>query len=147
MHEASHKNGVQRFFYSSSASDYPEYTQLTADNEGPKEDTVWPAHPRNAYVLEKIFTEELAMHYEKDFGMVNRMTICTCKCNHQTRSFTFIDDCIDGAYRLFVSDYEKPVNIGSDEMISIHDLVQLALSFCGRDVPLTHIPGLEGLRG
>ena len=43
----------------------------------------------------------------------------------QTRSFLYIDDCIEGTLRLFVSDYSEPVNIGSDEQVSINQMIDL----------------------
>jgi len=67
----------------------------------------------------------------------------------QTRSFCFVDDCVEGILRLMASDYDKPLNIGSDEMISINDLCTLALSFDGKQdsVLRKHIAGPEGVRG
>jgi GDP-D-mannose 3',5'-epimerase len=46
----------------------------------------------------------------------------------QTRSFTFIDDCIEGVWKLFNSDYAKPLNIGSDEMVSMNELAGIGLA-------------------
>lgn len=67
----------------------------------------------------------------------------------QTRSFTYIDDCVEGVFKLFLSDYNKPINIGSSEMISMNDFQELCLKVAGKDgkVTLTHIPGPEGVRG
>jgi len=65
----------------------------------------------------------------------------------QTRSFCFIDDCIEGIMRLMMSDYNKPLNIGSDEMISMNDMAALALNYAKKTIPITHIPGPEGVRG
>merc|ERR1711916_38374 len=66
----------------------------------------------------------------------------------QSRSFTFIDDCVEGVLRLFYSDFAKPINIGSDEMISMLDFARLALSLAGKDdLPFHHIEGPEGVRG
>jgi len=66
----------------------------------------------------------------------------------QTRSFCFIDDCVEGVLRLMRSDYSKPLNIGSDEMISMNDMAKLALGFCGKNnLSIKHIPGPEGVRG
>jgi GDP-D-mannose 3',5'-epimerase len=66
----------------------------------------------------------------------------------QTRSFTYIDDCLEGIWLLFKSDFPGPVNIGSDEMISMNNLAKLALGFAGKaDLPFEHIPGPEGVRG
>jgi len=65
----------------------------------------------------------------------------------QTRSFTFVDDCVEGIQRLCASDFHEPVNLGTTEMISINDLAKLAMSFTGKDLPLNNIPGPEGVRG
>ena len=47
----------------------------------------------------------------------------------QTRSFLFIDDCVEGTLRLFQSDYSEPVNIGSDEQVSINQMIDLLRIF------------------
>jgi len=67
----------------------------------------------------------------------------------QTRSFCFVDDCVEGVLRLMRSDYDKPINIGSDEMISMNGMMQMALAFGGKenDVTVEHIAGPEGVRG
>merc|ERR1711988_1254898 len=66
----------------------------------------------------------------------------------QTRSFCYIDDCVEGILRLMVSDYKKPLNIGSDEMVSMNQMADLAMSYDGANkVPIKHIPGPEGVRG
>jgi GDP-D-mannose 3',5'-epimerase len=65
----------------------------------------------------------------------------------QTRSFTYIDDCVEGILRLTKSDFAEPVNIGSDEMISMNDMQAMTLKFAGKDLPIKHIPGPEGVRG
>jgi GDP-D-mannose 3',5'-epimerase len=65
----------------------------------------------------------------------------------QTRSFCFVDDCVEGVLRLMESDFKKPLNIGSDEMISMNDMADLAFSFEGKKLEVKHIPGPEGVRG
>jgi len=50
---------------------------------------------------------------------------------HQTRSFMYIDDCLDGTLKLFASDVREPLNVGSDEMVTINQLVDLAEGFAG----------------
>jgi GDP-D-mannose 3',5'-epimerase len=67
----------------------------------------------------------------------------------QTRSFCYIDDCVEGVLRLFHSDYKEPLNIGSDEMVSMVDMGKMALEFAGKTdtVKIVHIPGPEGVRG
>jgi len=181
MLESSRINNVKRFFYASSACIYPEHKQLDVDNPGLRESDAWPALPQDAYGLEKLVTEELCMHYQKDFGIQVRITrfhniygpqgtwkggrekspaafcrkalTCTSEFEmwgdgKQTRSFCFIDDCVEGVLRLMRSDYSKPLNIGSDEMVSMNEMAHLALSFAGKEnVAIKHIPGPEGVRG
>lgn len=65
----------------------------------------------------------------------------------QTRSFTFIDDCVEGILRLTKSDFTQPLNLGSDEMVSMNQMMALAGSFEGKALPIKHIPGPEGVRG
>jgi len=65
----------------------------------------------------------------------------------QTRSFCYIDDCVEGVIRLMASDVEEPLNIGSEEMISMNDMAKLIMSFENKNVPIRHIPGPEGVRG
>jgi len=67
---------------------------------------------------------------------------------NQTRSFLYIDACIDGIIRLMESDCKEPVNIGSEEMVSINQLAQIAIDISGKDI---HIKNVEskalGVRG
>ena len=65
----------------------------------------------------------------------------------QTRSFLYIDECLEGSIRLLRSDFEGPVNIGSDEMISINGLAQMVADISGKDIAINNIPGPLGVRG
>lgn len=65
----------------------------------------------------------------------------------QTRSFLFIDECLEGTTRLLRSDFEGPVNIGSDEMISINDLAKMVIDISGKNISIKNIPGPTGVRG
>ena len=65
----------------------------------------------------------------------------------QTRSFCYIDDAVEGILRLMVSDYKKPLNIGSDEQVSMNDMAQMVMEIGGKSLPIKHIPGPEGVRG
>lgn len=65
----------------------------------------------------------------------------------QTRSFLYIDECIEGTIRLLRSDFAGPVNIGSTEMISINDLARLIISLSGKKITIENIPGFQGVRG
>lgn len=65
----------------------------------------------------------------------------------QTRSFLYIDECLDGVLRLMRSGHTGPVNIGSDEMVTINQLAHLAMEVAGKTLSLKHIPGPLGVRG
>ena len=65
----------------------------------------------------------------------------------QTRSFLFIDECIEATRRLMDSDFMGPVNIGSEEMVTINQLVETAAKVSGKDVQKIHIDGPLGVRG
>jgi nucleoside-diphosphate-sugar epimerase len=65
----------------------------------------------------------------------------------QTRSFLIIDECIEGSLKLMRSDFMGPVNIGSDEMVTINQLVDMVAGVAGKQIIKKHIPGPEGVRG
>ncbi len=65
----------------------------------------------------------------------------------QTRSFLYIDECIEGTQRLLRSDVMGPLNIGSQEMVTINRLAELVMEVAGKKVSLKHVPGPLGVRG
>lgn len=65
----------------------------------------------------------------------------------QTRSFLYVDECIEGTLRLTRSDFEGPVNIGSNEMVTINQLVDIVADIAGKKIEKNHIPGPTGVRG
>ena len=65
----------------------------------------------------------------------------------QTRSFLYIDECIEATRRLMDSDFTGPVNIGSEEMISINNFAQMAIDISGKNLKIKNIPGPLGVRG
>ena len=65
----------------------------------------------------------------------------------QTRSFLFIDECLDGIRNLMKSDFQGPVNIGSEEMIAINDFAKMVINISGKNIGIKNIPGPEGVRG
>ncbi|MEM6464271.1 MAG: NAD-dependent epimerase/dehydratase family protein [Pseudomonadota bacterium] len=65
----------------------------------------------------------------------------------QTRSFLYVDECVEGSLRLMDSDFQGPVNIGSEEMVSINQLALLIAEIAGKTITLNHIPGPLGVRG
>lgn len=65
----------------------------------------------------------------------------------QTRSFLYIDECLEGVRRLMDSDFTGPVNIGSEEMISINNLALMVMEIAGKRLAIRNVPGPQGVRG
>lgn len=65
----------------------------------------------------------------------------------QTRSFLFVDDCIEATTRLMRSEFSGPVNIGSEEIVSINRLVEIITDIAGKEIGIRHIDGPIGVRG
>jgi nucleoside-diphosphate-sugar epimerase len=65
----------------------------------------------------------------------------------QTRSFLYIDECLEGVLRLTRSNFVGPVNIGSEEMVSINGLAEMIMAIAGKKLAIRHIPGPLGVRG
>ena len=65
----------------------------------------------------------------------------------QTRSFLYIDECIEGTVRLLRSNFAGPVNIGSEEMVTINQLVDMVADIAGKRIGKNHVPGPQGVRG
>ena len=65
----------------------------------------------------------------------------------QTRSFLFVDECIEATIRLMRSSFGGPVNIGSDEMVTINQLVRMVSDISNKEIQINHIPGPLGVRG
>lgn len=66
----------------------------------------------------------------------------------QTRSFCYIDDCIEGIYRLMQSSFRDPINLGTDRMVTINELAEIVISISGKTgLSLRHIDGPQGVRG
>jgi len=65
----------------------------------------------------------------------------------QTRSFLYIDECLEGVHRLMNSSFTGPVNIGSQEMVSINQLAKIVMKIANKKLTLKHIPGPLGVRG
>lgn len=65
----------------------------------------------------------------------------------QTRSFLYIDECLEGTLRLARSEKTGPFNIGSEEMVTINQLAELAMDIAGKKLTIKHIPGPLGVRG
>lgn len=183
MLEASIKNKVKRFLFSSSACVYPNYKQVKPDIEGLKEEDAYPADPNEAYGWEKLFTEEMLKAYQKNYGLDIRIvryhniygpegtykggrekapaalcrkvvessdfgTIEIWGDGKATRSFCHIDDCVRGTVMLMESDYDKPINIGSDRLVSIDELADIIIKNSGKRITKTYnLSAPEGVKG
>ena len=180
--ELSHKMGVKKVFYSSSACVYPEYNQLDPDNPKCSEESAYPAAPDSEYGWEKLFSERLFLSYYRNCGLEVRIArfhnifgpegtwtggrekapAAMCRKvaetpengiievwgdGKQTRSFLYIDDCIDAVRMLMESNFTGPVNIGSEEMISINNLAKLVMEIAEKNQTIKNIPGPQGVRG
>jgi nucleoside-diphosphate-sugar epimerase len=65
----------------------------------------------------------------------------------QTRTFLYVDECLEGIRRLMESKVSGPVNIGSDELIAINGLAEMAMGIAMKKLAFKHIPGPLGVRG
>jgi nucleoside-diphosphate-sugar epimerase len=65
----------------------------------------------------------------------------------QTRSFCYIDDCVEGIHRIMHSDYAKPLNLGTDRMVTINELALIVMDVAGKQLEIHHVDGPQGVRG
>ena len=183
MLEAARLEGIERFFYSSSACVYPDYRQDSNELDGLKEEDAYPAAPEEGYGWEKLFTEKLCQYYTQDYDLQTRVArfhnvygplgtfdggkekapaaLCRkiAKSNseddievwgdgEQTRSFMYIDDCVEGIYRLMQSNHNEPLNLGTDLMVSVNQLVDIIASVAGKKINKIHdLSKPQGVRG
>ena len=178
MLEAAHQNGVSRYFYSSSACIYPMYKQLDPDVTALTEEDAYPADPEEGYGWEKLcqyYTDEdkldtrVARFHniygplgtyqggrEKAPAAISRKIAVASDGDEieiwgdgqQTRSFTYVDDCVEGIERLMQSDHPQPLNLGSDRLISVDGLVDLVSSIAGKTLRKRHDTSKpQGVRG
>lgn len=183
MLEASVKNNIKRFFFSSSACVYPYTLQETPDTVPLKESDASPYNPDTFYGWEKLLMEKECEAYTNDYGLVTRLarfhTIFGEGCAHdgvrdkvpsalcrkvilakdgdsieiwgdgkQTRSFLYVSDCVDGVISLMESRHYKPINIGSDRLITIDDLADMVISLSGKKLGKRYDPSKpQGVRG
>lgn len=183
MLEASHCNGIGRFFYSSSACIYPQYKQLSAEVTPLKEEDAYPADPEEGYGWEKLYAEKLCQYYSEDLGLQTRIArfhnvygplgtyeggkekapaaiarkiamvdnggeIPIWGDGKQSRSFMYIDDCVEGILRIMRSNVLMPLNLGTDRLISIDELVDLVAECAGKAVvKLFDLTKPQGVRG
>jgi nucleoside-diphosphate-sugar epimerase len=65
----------------------------------------------------------------------------------QTRSFCYVDDCVEGIVRLMRSDYGDPLNLGSDRLVTVDELAHTICDIAGKQLDLVHVDGPQGVRG
>ncbi len=65
----------------------------------------------------------------------------------QTRSFCYVDDCVEGIVRLMRSDYRHPLNLGQDRLVTINQLADMVAGIAGIEIVKRHVPGPQGVRG
>ena len=160
--ESSRLNGVNKYFFASSACVYNQSHQRDTKNPGLKEADAYPADPEDGYGWEKLFSERMCRHFGEDFGMGIRIArfhnvygplgtfdggrekapaaICRKVAEavisgsyeiqiwgdgEQTRSFTYIDDTVLGIQKIMESSYSAPINLGSSQMVTINQLVDI----------------------
>jgi nucleoside-diphosphate-sugar epimerase len=165
---AAKDQGVERFFYSSSACVYNADKQTRPDVVALKEEDAYPGMPEDGYGWEKLFSERMCSHFKEDFGLECRVArfhnvygpwgtwsggrekapaaICrkviqaklTGKHEieiwgngRQTRSFMYIDDCVEGIHKIFDSEILEPINLGSNELVTINQLVDIVEECAG----------------
>ncbi|HET9248496.1 MAG TPA: NAD-dependent epimerase/dehydratase family protein [Actinomycetota bacterium] len=183
MLEGARRNGVERYFYSSSACIYPMYRQEEADVTALKEEDAYPAEPEEGYGWEKLYAEKLCQYYTAEGKVDTRVArfhniygplgtyeggrekapaaICRKVAmsrdgdeieiwgdGSQTRSFTYIDDCVEGIHRIMRSGHASPLNLGSDELVSVDRLVDLVCEAAGKSLRKRHdTTKPQGVRG
>ena len=182
---AAKAEGVERYFFSSSACVYAADKQTRADITALKEEDAYPAMPEDGYGWEKLFSERMCRHFREDYGLETRIgryhnvygplgtydggrekapaAICRKVAlakltgrheieiwgdGKQTRSFMYIDDCIEGTLRLMTSDVTEPLNIGSSELVSIDRLVDIGEEIAGVKLERRYdLSAPKGVRG
>lgn len=174
--ESSVECGVKKSFYSSSACVYNQSFQEIGGGGSLSENMAYPSNPDLIYGWQKLFSEQMYQASKLDIriarfhnifgpegtykGGKEKAPAALCRKvalsngeveiwgdGEQTRSFLYIDECIEGVRRLMESDFKEPLNIGSDEMISINDLAKMVAEIAGKQITLNHIEGPQGVRG
>lgn len=183
MLEAARLNGINRYFYTSSACIYPGYRQKDTEVIALKEEDAYPADAEDGYGWEKLYTERACRHYYEDYGVQTfvvrfhniygplgsydggreKSPAAICRKvaiakpvdeievwgdGKQTRSYCYIDDCVEGIYRLMQSDYHEPLNLGTDRLVSINDLVDIVAKIAGKKITKRYdLTKPQGVRG
>jgi GDP-D-mannose 3',5'-epimerase len=165
---AARDQGVERYFFASSACVYAADKQTSTDVGPLKESDAYPAMPEDGYGWEKLFSERMCRHFTEDFGLATRVArfhnvygpygtydggrekapaaICRKVVEAelsgsgeieiwgdgaQTRSFMYIGDCVYGTQLLMESEISEPLNLGSDQLVTINELVSIVEEIAG----------------
>jgi nucleoside-diphosphate-sugar epimerase len=178
MTRAAAQMGIPRYFFSSSVCVYrdmqpgePEMTEAEAI----------PAHPDNEYGWEKLYSERMAMSYERRYGIEVRIArfqncygaegawrggrekapaaVCRKVAEVQDggaievwgdgtaiRSYTHVDDMIEGIFLLMQSGLHGPVNIGCPQYVSVNTLVETVAEVAGKKITVRHVEGPVGVQ-
>jgi GDP-D-mannose 3',5'-epimerase len=154
--DACYKRSIKRIFYSSSACMYPAHNQMDPDSPDCAERSAYPAAPDSEYGWEKLFSERLYLTYGRCYGLEVRIAryhnifgpegtwtggrekapAAMCRKIAMARP--------GGLMR---SGFTGPVNIGSEEMVTINHLADLIMTVAGKHVEKSHIAGPLGVRG
>jgi GDP-D-mannose 3', 5'-epimerase len=170
--------GVRRYFYSSSVC---VYRDMKPGEPEMLESEAVPANPDNEYGWEKLYSERIAMAYERRYGMnvrIARFQNCygpegtwrggrekapaaMCRKVASTpdggtieiwgdgsavRSYTYVDDMVDGIYRLMHSELKGAVNIGCPQYVTVKELVDAVAAVAGKKIQVKSIPGPVGVQ-
>ena len=162
------ENGVDRFFFASSACVYRADRQEGTNLRPLREDDAYPAMPEDGYGWEKLFSERLCQHFSEETAIETRVArlhnvygehgtwrggreksiaalcrkVAEAKLDgsnqieiwgdgEQTRTYCYVDDAVEGILRLTASDYSEPVNVGTAELVSVNELVDLIEGVAG----------------
>src|SRR5512143_458326 len=170
--------GVPRYFFSSSVC---VYRDMKPGEPEMAEAEAIPAHPDNEYGWEKLYSERMAMSYERRYGMqvrIARFQNCygaegtwrggrekapaaTCRKVAEAedggtievwgdgtaiRSYTHVNDMIEGVRLLMQSDLEGPVNIGCPQYVTVKELVDTVIEVSGKKINVKYVPGPVGVQ-
>jgi nucleoside-diphosphate-sugar epimerase len=169
--------GIPRYFFSSSVC---VYRDMQPGEPEMSESEAIPANPDNEYGWEKLYSERMAMAYERNRGMQVRIarfqncygpegtwrggrekapaaicrkvaeiedggTIEVWGDGSAVRSYTYVDDMVEGIYLLMQSDLHGAVNIGSPQYVTVNELVDAVAQVAGKRVNVKHVAGPVGV--
>jgi len=170
--------GVPRYFFSSSVC---VYRDMQPGEPEMSEDGAIPANPDNEYGWEKLYSERVAMAYERNEGMTVRIArfqncygpegtwtggrekapaaICRKVAEVENggtievwgdgsaiRSYTYVDDMVDGIFALMHSELQGPVNIGCPQYVTVDELVQTVVDVADKNIRIKHVDGPVGVQ-